>query len=405
VPLQRYPTQQWRLVPRNVWVLASTSLFRDIASEMLVHLLPLYLANVLLVRTATIGLIEGIAETTASLTKIYSGWLSDRLGKRKWITVLGYSVSAAAVPLLAVARGAPGIGAARFFDRLGKGIRTAPRDALIADSITADRRGLGFGLHRAADSAGAFLGLLISLAIVWQLQRGQLTLDAATFRTVVAWATIPAILAAVIVAAGVREAGRSQPRQAPKLSIVGLDNRFRRFLVVMVLFTLGNSSDAFLILRAQSVGASVLLVLGMLALHNLVYTLAAGPAGAVSDTLDRRRVMLAGWLVYSAIYAGFAYATQTWQLWLLYAGYGLHYALTEGVAKAMVADMVPEDERGTAYGVFNASIGVMALPASVVAGLLWQGFGPWGGAGPSAPFLFGSALALASSMLLWRWVR
>lgn len=393
-----------RSLPRNVWALSLTSFLRDVASEMLIHLLPLFLANVLGVRTGVIGLIEGIAETTASLTKIYSGWLSDRLGQRKGLTVAGYGLAALATPLLLLARTWPLVLLYRFIDRLGKGVRTAPRDALIADSVAPENRGLSFGLHRAADSGGAFLGLIIAMWLVWRSQSGGLQLSPDTFRTIVTWALIPAFLAVVVVAWGVREVARPRPVEAPALSLRGFDRGFLRFLAVVVLFTLGNSTDAFLILRAQMSGASVVMVLGMLAGFNLVYTLLAGPAGILSDRMDRKRLIILGWLLYALVYLGFARAGQPWHFWLLYAAYGVYYALTEGVAKAFVADLVPVDRRGTAYGVYNAAIGLTVLPASVIGGILWQGIGGWTGFGPAAPFLFGGALALLATALLWRWV-
>ncbi len=395
-----------RSLPRNVWALAATSFLRDVASEMLVHLTPLFLANVLGVRTGVIGLIEGVAETTASLVKIYAGWLSDRLGRRKGLTVAGYGLAALATPLLLVAQSWLGVFLYRFLDRLGKGLRTAPRDALIADSVQPGQRGLSFGLHRAADTAGAFLGLLIAMFMVWRLQAGSLGLDPATFRAIVAWALIPSFLAVAVVAWGVKEARRPSASASapPLLSLAGFERPFLRFLAVMVLFTLGNSSDAFLVLRAQTSGASVLMILAMVAGFNLVYMLAAGPAGALSDRMDRRLIIMAGWGLYALIYLGFAFAASTWQFWLLYAAYGVYYALTEGVAKAFVADLTPAERRGAAYGAFNAAIGLTALPASVLAGLLWQGLGGWTGFGPAAPFLFGGSLALLASVLLWRWV-
>ncbi len=393
-----------RSLPRNIWVLAATSFLRDVASEMLVHLTPLFLANVLGVRTGVIGLIEGVAETTASLVKIYSGWLSDRLGRRKGLTVAGYSLAALATPLLLVARSWPAILLYRFLDRLGKGIRTAPRDALIADSVRPDQRGLSFGLHRAADTAGAFLGLLIAMLLVWRTQAGELGLSPDTFHTIVVWALIPSVLAVLVLVLGVKEAIKPSSSAPPRLTLAGFERPFLRFLAVMVLFTLGNSSDAFLVLRAQTAGASVLMILAMVAGFNLVYTVLAGPAGALSDRMDRRRLIVIGWGLYALVYLGFAFATSTWQFWLLYATYGVYYALTEGVAKAFVADLTPAERRGTAYGVFNAAIGLTALPASVLAGLLWQGLGSWMGFGPAAPFLFGGCLALLASILLWRWV-
>lgn len=396
-----------RKIPRNIWALSLTSFFRDVASEMLVHLLPLFLANALGVRTALIGLIEGVAETTASLMKIYSGWLSDKLGRRKELTVAGYGLAALATPLLLVARSWPVVLIYRFVDRLGKGVRTAPRDALIADSIPPEHHGIAFGLHRAADTGGAFIGLLLAMGLVWRLQLGQWRLTAETFRAIVWWALIPATLAVAVVALGVKEAVTPQAKEStpPRFTVSGLGRPFQRFLLVMLLFTLGNSTDAFLVLRAQSVGASVVMVLAMIAGFNLVYTLLATPAGALSDKIDRRKVVIAGWLLYALVYLGFAFAAQTWHFWLLYGLYGVYYALTEGVAKALVADFVPAQRRGTAYGVYNAAVGLTVLPASVIAGALWQGVGGWMGFGPAAPFLFGGALSLAAAVLLWKWVK
>jgi len=395
-----------RKVPRNIWVLSFTSFLRDVASEMLVHLLPLFLANVLGVRTAIVGLIEGVAETTASLVKIYSGWFSDKLGRRKELTVAGYGLAALATPLLLVARSWPAVLLYRFVDRLGKGIRSAPRDALIADSIASGHRGLAFGLHRAADTGGAFIGLLLAIWLVWRSQMGEWQLTDETFRTIVLWAIIPATLAAIVVAVGVKEVVKPRPKDAapPHFTFRGLGRPFQRFLVVMIIFTLGNSTDAFLVLRAQSGGASVVMVLAMIAGFNLVYTILATPAGALSDKVDRRKVVIGGWLLYALVYLGFAGAGQTWQFWALYGLYGVYYAMTEGVTKALVADFVPSERRGTAYGVYNAAVGLTVLPASVIAGILWQGLGGWMGLGPGAPFLFGSVLALLAAILLWRWV-
>lgn len=393
-----------RSLPRNVWVLSLTSFLRDVASEMLVHLVPLFMANVLGTRTVVIGLVEGLAETTASLVKLWSGWLSDRWGKRKSLTVAGYGLATVAMPLLLVTSWVAVL-AYRLLDRFGKGVRTAPRDALIADSVPADRRGLSFGLHRAADSAGAFLGLLLAMALVWHFQAGASELGGGTFRAIVLWSLVPATLAVLVVALGARDVPGTGAAAPPRLSLRGLGTPFLRFLVVVVLFTLGNSSDAFLVLRVQDAGGSVLTLLGMLAAFNLVYTVLSGPAGHLSDRLGRRGLVLGGWALYALVYLGFAAAGETWHFWVLYPLYGVYYALTEGVLKAMVADQVPEaDRRGTAYGVYHAAVGLAALPASLVGGALWQGVGNWGGFGPSAPFLFGGSMALLSALLLWLWV-
>lgn len=393
-----------RGLPRNVWVVTATSFLTDVSSEMIVHLLPLFLANVLGVRTNVIGLIEGVAETTASLLKVFSGWLSDRLGDRKWLTVAGYSLSTLAKPFLVVANTWGAVLAVRFADRVGKGIRTAPRDALVADSIDAKRRGLAFGLHRAGDTAGAMFGLLIALGVVYALQGADLTLQRPTFQTIVLISIVPAVLAVLVLVVGARNVPVTSQRGRPRLSLAGFDPRFKRFLLVMVLFTLGNSSDAFLVLRAQSLGLSVAGVMGVLVLFNLVYALISTPAGALSDRIGRRKVIVGGWLAYAAIYLGFGLAGAAWQIWALFALYGIYYGLAEGAGKALVADVVAPAQRGTAYGVYNAAIGLAAFPASLIAGLLWQGLGGWAGFGPSAPFLFGAGMALLAVVLLVVWL-
>jgi MFS family permease len=397
-------TSTVRRLPRNVWVVTTTSFLTDISSEMLVHLLPLFLANILGVRTSVIGLIEGVAETTASLLKVFSGWLSDRLGDRKWLAVGGYSLSTLAKPFLLVANTWGAVLAVRFADRVGKGIRTAPRDALVADSIDEKRRGLAFGLHRAGDTAGAVVGLLIALIVVYLLQGRDLTLAQPTFRVVVLLSIPPAVLAVLVLAVGARNVPVDGQRKRPRLSLAGFDGRFKRFLVVIVLFTLGNSSDAFLVLRAQNLGLSVAGVMGVLVLFNLVYALVSTPAGALSDRIGRRRVIIGGWLIYAAIYLGFGLAGAAWQIWALFALYGIYYGMAEGTGKALVADLVQPAQRGTAYGVYNAAIGLAALPASLIAGLLWQGMGRWTGFGPAAPFFFGAAASLVAVLLLILWL-
>jgi MFS family permease len=394
-----------RHLPRNVWVVTATSFLTDVSSEMVINLIPLFLANVLGVRTGVIGLIEGIAETTASLLKVFSGWLSDRLGQRKWLTVTGYALSTIAKPFLYLANTWEWVLGVRFSDRVGKGIRTAPRDALVADSIDERQRGLAFGLHRAGDTAGAVVGLSIALLVVWIAQGGGLSLTRTTFQRVVLVSIIPAALAVAVLALGARDVPASgADRPAPGLSLKGFDFRFKGFLFIIILFTLGNSSDAFLILRAQERGLSVLGVMGMLVTFNMVYALISGPAGALSDRIGRRRLIVAGWLAYGLIYLGFAAAGAAWQVWVLFSFYGIYYGLTEGIAKALVADLVRPDQRGIAYGVYSAAVGLTAFPASLIAGLLWQGMGTWAGFGPSAPFLFGAALALLAVALLAWWL-
>jgi MFS family permease len=377
-----------------------TSFLTDVSSEMLASLLPIFLFSTLGVRTALIGLIEGIAETTASLLKAVSGWLSDRIGRRKGLAVLGYGLSTVAKGGLYFASSWGWVLGVRFADRTGKGLRTAPRDALVAESIGTRRRGLAFGLHRAGDTAGAVGGL----AAAWLILRsagGTETLGRPGFQTLVLVSLAPAAVAVAVLALGARESRATVRRgESPARRSAALGRQFGSFVVVVVLFSLGNSSDAFLILRAQDVGLSVGGVLGMMMTFNVVYALVSTPAGALSDRLGRRRILLAGWLLYSVVYAGFAVLGAGWQAWAWMAVYGVHYGLTEGVARAFVADLVPEESRGTAYGIYHAAVGMAALPASLIAGVLWQGAFSWNGFGPSAPFVFGASLALAASVLL-----
>jgi len=286
--------------PRNVYVTAGASLLTDISSEMVIHLLPLFLASVLKASMPLIGIIEGLAETTASLTKLLSGHLSDRIGNRKWLTVAGYSLSFLARPLLAAAGGWPAILGARFADRFGKGVRSAPRDAIIADSVAADRRGDAFGFQRAADTLGAFVGLLIAIGVVYWSQQRDLQLERATFTTLVWLSMIPLALAVGLLLWGLRES-RTAYRAAETPARIGLgafDRRFRRALLCIALFTLGNSADAFIVLLAQQHGASVLTTLIMVLVFNGVYTLFAQPFGKLSDRVGRLTVVVVGWGFY-----------------------------------------------------------------------------------------------------------
>ncbi|MCQ3980319.1 MAG: MFS transporter [Anaerolineae bacterium] len=394
----------FKTLPRNVWATSLTSFFMDISSEMVINLLPLFLANVLGLKTNLIGLIEGVAEATSSLLKIFSGWLSDRLGTRKNLAVAGYGISALVKPFFYLANGWGIIAAARWGDRVGKGIRTAPRDALIADSVQPAQRGLAFGFQRAADTAGAMCGLLVALGVVWLAQANTLALSADTFRTLVLISLVPAILAVLVLAVGAQEVAVTGQRAAPKFAFSSLGRPFMVFMVIIALFELGNSSDAFLVLRAQERGLSVMGVLGMLVTFNLVYTLISTPAGLLSDRIDRRWVIGGGWLAYAAIYLGFGLAQSGWQIWLLYTIYGLYYGLAYGTTKALIADLVPSIWLGTAYGTYNALMGVLDFVASVVAGVLWQGIGSWNGFGAPAPFLFGAGMALLATLLLVFWL-
>ncbi len=394
-----------RKLSRNVVILGVVSFLNDISSEMTISILPLFLANVLGVRTPIIGLIEGVAETTASLTKVYAGWISDRVRKRKALALTGYGISALSKPLLYFANSWLAVGIIRFADRVGKGIRTAPRDALIADSTAAESRGLSFGFHRALDTAGAVVGLTLAALVVYLGQRGTLMLQRSVFQKLVLLAAVPGFLAVLTLAIGVQDivSATDDSTAPPRLSLRGWNKQFYGFLAAVIVFTLGNSSDAFLVLRAQTLGVAAALIVVLLVVQNITYTIVATPAGALSDRWGRHRLILAAWSIYALVYLGFAFAQQAWQAWLLFAIYGIYYGISEGVGKALVADVVAAEKRGTAYGLYHTAIGLTALPASLVAGILWQGIGAWSGFGPSAPFLFGAMMAILASFILWFW--
>ncbi len=386
---------------RNVWITSATSFLTDVSSEMVTNLLPLFLANVIGVGTATIGLIEGVAESTASLAKVASGALSDRFRARKSLAVAGYALSAVAKPFFYIATTWPVVAGVRWVDRVGKGIRTAPRDALLADSTTPAQRGLAFGLHRAADTGGAVVGLLVAIFIVSRVQSGAVDLQGATFRTLVLVSLLPAFVGVAVLAIGAREIRpRGLAPQRRRWGIGGLGRRFGFFLFAAAVFDLGNSSDAFMILRAQERGLSVVGILWTLLGFNVVYTLVSTPAGALSDRLRRKTVLLAGWIFYAAIYLGLAMAESSVHVVVLFILYGAYYGLVAGSGKALIADLVEPARWGTAYGIYHGVLGFTNLPASLVAGVLWQGVGPWTGFGPRAPFVFGAAMALIAVILL-----
>lgn len=382
---------------RTVKALGVVSLLNDFSSEVTVRTLPLFLSNVLGVRIGIVGLIEGIAESTATLLQLISGYLSDRIGRRKALTLFGYGLSNLTKPLLYFGTAGWGVVfAIRFLDRVGKGIRTAPRDALIADVTPPEQRGKAFGFRKAMDKTGAVMGLLIGAMVLYQSQRDSLTLTLETYLWLVLLAVLPGLAAVVVLAGWVEERSKTAAARKPTLRWSEIDDRFWRFIGVLVLFALGNSSDAFLMLRAQTLGLSTVEIFLVVTGFNLVISVSSTKGGALSDVLGRRGLIVAGWIIYAVIYLGFAFASQWWHVWILYAGYGLYYGAFQGAASAMVADLVPEHLRGTAYGIFNTALGITAFPASLFAGLLWDWYGP------AAPFLAGGSLALmaASGLLM-----
>lgn len=378
-------------VRENVFFLGLVSFFTDISSEMIFTLVPLFMANVLGVPPSVIGLVGGISDSTESLGKIYSGRLADKLRRYKALSVAGYSLSTLSKPFMYLASSWGVVLGVRFTDRLGKGLRTSPRDALIAMSSEPGKKGRSFGLHKAMDSAGAFLGLFVAAAVIYFTQRGSVDLTQDTFKMLVLIGIIPAVIAVIILVTLVKEPGREFLPAGEKASFRaaarGMSREFKLFMLVLGIFTLGNSTNYFAILRAQNLGNSVLDTTLMLVVFNLTYLLAATPAGILSDRLGRRRLILIGWSLYALTYVGFATAEVNWHMWLLFAVFGLYYGIVEGVAKAFVSDLVPKSKRGTAFGLFYGTTGLLLLPASLIAGFLWQEIGP------ASPFYFGAVMA------------
>ena len=380
-----------RSLPRTVWLLSAISLCNDAASDMIYPLVPLYLVSVLMAGPKALGLIEGVAEAVSSLLKLFAGVLADRSGKvRAWV-IGGYGLAGFARPLIGLATSWPFVLACRFADRVGKGLRSAPRDALISLSVEPGQRGLAFGFHRAMDNLGAVAGPLAAAAL---LAAGL------HLRTIFLLAAIPAVLVLVL-ALAVREPEHPALRIAPpfRWNPGDLSPTFRRYLMVLALFTLGNSSNMFLLLRANAIGARAIRITLMWALYSLVAAVLSTPLSAWSDRLGRVRVLAFAWLAYAAIYFAIGWLpVADWALWLAFAAYGVVTAALEGTEKALVADLVPRERIGTAYGWYNLVSGLFLLPASMLFGWLWSAFAP-----PVA-FGFGAACALLAAILLKTYV-
>jgi len=373
-------------ISKNVFVLGLVSFFNDVASEMIYPIVPIFLTGVLGAPVAVVGLIEGIAESTASILKVVSGWLSDKLQKRKPFVVAGYSFSAISKILLSLAFNWPFVLFARFVDRFGKGTRTSARDALIAGSSETSTRGKSFGFHRALDTLGAVVGPLIALLAIHFLDNN--------FRLIFFLAFIPACIGIILLLLFVKERQKEKnPDQTIRFSWRNLDPSFKIFLLISFIFALGNSSDAFLILRAQNLGLSVTLVVLAYVLFNFTYAIFSTPAGIISDKIGSKKVLFSGFLLFSIIYLLFGLTNNSLVLWLLFPFYGIYMALTEGVGKAYISNLVPEEKSGTAFGVYQTTIGLCAFFASLIAGLFWTYIGV------SAPFIFGSAMAIISAFL------
>lgn len=375
---------------RNVIALGAVSFFTDASSEMIYPLLPLFITTTIGASAVSVGAIEGAADSVSALLKLASGWLSDRTRRRKPLVVAGYALASAVRPLVAFAQSAAQVLAIRVTDRVGKGIRGAPRDALIADSVEPGLRGRAFGFHRAADHLGAVIGPLVAFAL--------LSWADLEMRTVFLLAAIPAAIAVVTLVVAVREVSPMAPGvtsseglRAPRR----LGARFFAYLGILLLFTLGNSTDAFLLLRATELGIGAALLPVLWAMHHLVKSLTSTPGGILSDRTGRKPVIVAGWMVYAAVYLAFGHASEAWHVWVLFAIYGVYFGLTEGVERALVADLVPPDRRGAAFGWYNLAIGLGALPASVIFGAMYDRFGAL------TAFTVGASAALLAALGLW----
>ncbi|AIE83780.1 MFS transporter [Fimbriimonas ginsengisoli] len=372
----------------TVKALGLVSLLTDFSSEMVYPLNPVFLTKVLGAPAWAVGLVEGAAESTASILKLYSGRLSDRVGKRKPLTVAGYSMAAVAKPMIGLAGPWGVMLAARLLDRAGKGIRSAPRDALIADTTSPLNRGRAFGLHRSMDTTGAVLGPLMGYVFLQRFP-GQ-------FRSLYLLAFLPAVLGVVVLVTVVRE--RAKTGEAIKgsaaFSISGLSPSYRRYLLIIGLFALGNSSDAFILLRAQTMGVRADQMLLLYALFNVVEATLGYAAGGLSDKVGRKPLIVAGWTIFALVYLGFALASSPGIAWALFVAYGLYYTFTQGTQKAFAADLAHADRRGAELGAFHMLLGLGALPASLIAGALFSRVSP------SAPFFMGAFTAALSAGLL-----
>ncbi len=371
---------------RNIVSLGVVSLFTDISSEMLYPLMPALIKG-LGGSPAALGLIEGVAESTASVLKGFSGYLSDRLRKRKALAVIGYSLSAISKPLIGFSSGWPMVLMLRFFDRTGKGIRTAPRDAIVADSAAPAELGKWFGFHRAMDTTGAAIGPLLAFGLLY------LGLN---FKHIFLWSIVPAAIGVILLAALVREIAppEKEPGKKFELGFRGFNRSYHAYLAVSSVFVLGNFSNVFLIQRAQELGMSLKLTTLLYLVYNLSNALIAMPAGARSDRIGRKRVLVFAFALCGLTYFGFSRNLHTGWLWILFLLFGFSDGARDGVQRALIGELVPSEKRASAYGIYYAVTGLLMLPSSIVAGLVWKKYGA------SVVFSYGAALSLLSAILL-----
>jgi MFS family permease len=390
---------RYRNLSGNVFSLSLVSLLNDTSSEIIYPLLPTFLALTLGASPLAIGIIEGFAESVASILKLFSGYLSDRFKKRKVLVFIGYALASLTRPLLSFVGSWQQVLAVRVTDRVGKGIRGTPRDALLADSVPPEKRGLAFGFNRAADHLGAVIGPICAFILLWFLANDPQNPTAHDYRQVFLFASIPVILGLFVIVFLVKEEKHPPPDENAtltpiKLSLSEFDSNFKRYLMVVALFTLSNSTDAFLLLRAVQSGiAPTILPLLWMVLHisKVLFSLIGGD---LSDRIGRKTLIFLGWIVYALVYAGFGFMTAPWQAWALFIIYGVYFGLTEGVEKALVADLVAPEKRGTAYGFYNLAFSITVLPASLLFGLCWETLG--------APisFLISASVSICAAFLL-----
>jgi MFS family permease len=408
---------------KNIYLLGIASFFNDFSSEMIYPLIPVFIKSVLGLGASFIGIIEGIAESTNSLLKLFSGYFSDRSKKRKIFVFSGYLISNILRPLIGIVKSWGFLLAIRFSDRVGKGIRTAPRDALIGDSAPEDRRGFAFGFHRSMDHLGAVTGSLAASLFLYVFLMN--------IRTVFLLSVIPGIIAVLIILIGVKESKKAQvprvdsnaykdknekssniknnikpseskienkPQGSAGVLKLGdfkkLGPKFAFFLSILIIFALGNSTDAFLLLRASDLGIKTPVIPLLWAVHHVSKAVFCSLGGHISDKLGRKTMILSGWVVYFLTYVGFAFANSSYMIWLLFIFYGLFFGFTEGVEKAFVCDMVPKENLGSAYGFYNLAIGISALPASLIFGFVWKIFSF------KAAFIMGAAIAIVAAIML-----
>lgn len=372
---------------KNVFFTGLVSFLMDVSSEMIYPLMPLFLANVLGINKSMIGLIEGIAESTASLLKVFSGWLSDRLGQRKNLMIAGYSISTLSRPIIALAGVWQQVLAARFIDRLGKGIRTAPRDAIIAESTESPHLARAFSFHRSMDTLGAVVGPAIAMLLL-QLYSGN-------YQMVFWLSMVPGVMAVITVILFIRDKKDAKYAAAkrPKLTFQHFNWKIKFFILITTIFALGNSSDAFLILRAEQSGITPVVIPAVYLAFNLIYSLSAIPFGIAADRFGKKPFILLGFILFALLYYGFAVAGTPTSIWVLFGLYGVFMGLTEGIQKGFLATIIPPDFKATAFGVHATAVGLATLPASLIGGLLWDRVSP------AATFYFGSATATVAALL------